>query len=134
MTILVITIYWYFKICRLSTTFTRNRLTLRVLLRKQCLNLQLAKLQICLHSKQRTTSAYQTTIQIHRYITRLYRLNNIILLTLVVQLQIHLIKAKRRLCIISHIQIQLITHLTIDVHLNLFVKIKYVVITITLRQ
>ena len=70
-TILIITINWHFKRGCLCAASTRDRLALRILLRNQCLHTQLAKLQICLHTKQCRATAYQTVIQAHRHITRL---------------------------------------------------------------
>ena len=133
-TVLVITINRHLKTGRLCTTFARYRLALAVLLRQQCLHAQLAKLQIRLNTKQRRTSLYQTAIQVHRHITRLYRLNNIILFPLEIQFQVLLIKAERRLRIIVHIEVQLIAHLTIHTQLNLLIKIEYVIIARTLCQ
>ena len=49
--ILVIAINWYLKAGCLCTTFTRNGLTFRVLLRNQCLHFQFTKLQIGLDTK-----------------------------------------------------------------------------------
>ena len=133
-TVLIIIIDRYLKVGRLRTALTRYRLTLRVLLRNQCLNTQLAKLQIRLHTKQGRTSAYQTIIQGHRHITRLQRLNNIILLTLEIQLNILLIKIKWSLRIIPHIKIQLIAHFSVHCQLNLLVKIKDIIVSRTLGQ
>ena len=133
-TILVITINRHLKTGRLRATLARYRLALAILLRQQRLHAQLAKLQIRLYTKQRRTSLYQTAIQVHRHITRLYRLNNIILFSLEIQFQVLLIKTKRRLRIIVHIEVQLIAHLAIHTQLNLLIKIEYVIIARTLCQ
>ena len=133
-TILVITINRHLKTGRLRATLTRHRLALAILLRQQGLYTQLTKFQICLYTEQRRTSLYQTAVQVHRHITRLYRLNDIILFALEIQLQVLLIKTKGGLRVVVHIKVQLIAHLTIHTQLNLLVKIKYIVVARTLCQ
>ena len=83
--ILIITINWHLKTGCLCTTFTRYGLTFRVLLRNQCLHFQLTKFQIGLDTKQCTTSLYQAAIQVHRHITCLQRLDNVVLLSFIVE-------------------------------------------------
>ena len=133
-TVLVITIYRHLKVRCLRSSFAANGLTLWVLLWHQCLHAQLAKLQIRLHTKQRTTSAYQTVIQRHRHVTCLQRLYNIILLSLEIQLQVLLIKTERCLCVITHIEVQLIAHFSVHAQLYLLIEVKDVVIPRTLCQ
>ena len=79
-------------LCHLRAALTVNRLALRVLLRNQALNLQLTELQGRLESEQRLCSANKARVQVHRHITGLDRLDNIILVPLVLQLQVLLVK------------------------------------------
>ena len=92
MSVLVVLVNIYLILRHLSAALRINGLTLGVLLRDKSLNLQLAELQRCLQSKKGLCSAYQTGIQVHRYVSSLDGLDNVILLTLILQFQILLIK------------------------------------------
>ena len=134
MPVLIVFLGTYLELRQLRTALTIHCLALGVLLRNQALNLEFTELQRCLKTKQRLRSAYQRRVQIHRHITCLNRLNDIILLAFVCQFEILLVERERSLRVIVKVEIQARSHLTVHVHLNLLVKVKDIIIPRFLRQ
>ena len=128
MAVLVVHIAADIEFGQLRTAFTAYRLRLTVLLADQRLNTKLTELQIRLDTEQRLAAANKRTRQVHRYITCLNTLNDIVLLALVIQLQILLVERERGLGVVTQVEIQLRTHLTLNTRLNLLVEIEDVVI------
>ena len=95
---------------------------------------QLAELQVCLYTEQRTTTTYQTIVQRHGHITGLQGLDNIILLSFEVQLQVLLVKAERGLRVVTHIEVQLLTYFTIHAELYLLIEVKDIIVSRALCQ
>ena len=134
MSVLVVTVARHFEVGHLRTALAAHRLTLRVLLTYQRLHFQFPELQIGLHAEQRLTTSNQARVQVHRYITRLNTLDNVILFALVRQFQVLLVERERCLRVVRQVEIQLIAHLTVHAHLYLLIEIEDVVITSTLRK
>ena len=127
-TVLIVIISADVEFRHLRTALTAYRLRLTVLLTNQSLNTEPTELQVRLNTKQRLAAANQRRRQIERHVTGFNRLNNIILLTLVIQLQVLLVEGERRLSIVTQIEIELRTYLTLDTGLDLLIKIEDVII------
>ena len=134
MSILIVGIYRYLKTGSLCATLAAYRLALGLLLRHQCLYAQLTKLQVGLHAEQCTTTANQTAIQIHRHITCLQRLDDVVLLSLVVKFDIGLVKTEGCFRVVAHVEVQFVADLTIDIHLNLLVEIEDIIVSCAFGQ
>ena len=127
-TVFVVRVNWYLKTSSLCTTFARNGLTFWILLRYEGLYFQFAEFQIGFYTEQWTTTTNEAIVQVHGYITSFDGLDNVIFLTLIVHLEIDLIKTERCFGIVAHVKVEFVTHFTIDIYLNFFVKIKDVII------
>ena len=79
--ILIILIDLDLKGLGLHASFRADRLRLRLLLREKGVHPQLTKLQVGLHTEQCRTTVDQTVAGVHAHVTRLQRLDNLILLT-----------------------------------------------------
>ena len=83
MSVLVVLVHAHLITGHLRAALRVHRLTLGVLLGDKSLYFQLAELQRRLHAKQRLRSAYQTRVQIHRHVSGLDGLNNVVFLSFV---------------------------------------------------
>ena len=129
MPVLVVAIAADVKLRRLCAALAAHRLRLAVLLGNQCLDFQLAELQIRLDTEQRLAAPNQRTRQIHRYVSGLYRLDDIVLFAFVVELQVLLVEREGRLGVVTHVEVQLLTHLTLDARLDLLVEVKDIIVS-----
>ena len=92
MSVLVVVIAADVELRSLCATLAAHRLRLTILLRNQRLNLQLAELQIRLDTEQRLAAPNQRARQVHRYVSGLNRLDDIVFLAFVIQFQVLLDK------------------------------------------
>ena len=128
MSILVVVIAADVELRSLCAALAAHRLRLTVLLRNQCLDLQLAELQVRLDTEQRLAAPNQRTRQVHRYVSGLNRLDDIVLFAFVVELQVLLVEREGGLGVVTHVEVQLLTHLTLDARLDLLVEIENIVV------
>ena len=129
MSVLVVVIAGHIELRHLCTALTAHRLCLTVLLAHEGLDLQFTEFQIGLDTEQRLTASDEVRGQVHRHVTGLDGLNDIVLFALVVEVEVLLVKGERGFGVVTHVEIQLRTHLTLDARLDLLVEIEDVVIS-----
>ena len=96
--------------------------------------LEFAELQTNFHTEQCLRTADQTAVQIHRHVTCLNRLNDIILLAFVPEFQVLLVETERCFGVVVEAEVQLVANLAVDGGLNLLIEIEDVIVTRTLGQ
>ncbi len=112
-----------FKLLLLRPLVQLHHFRFALLLGKNGRNRQFSKLQIRTETPQILSSRNQRPRQRQRHITGLHLLDNIILLSLIIQLQ-HIFKVERSISIVTPIQINQIPDIPVDIKLNLLIKIK----------
>ena len=88
MAVLIILIHLDLKGFRLYASLRTDRFGLRLLLREKGVHPQLAKLQIGLHTEKCRTAIDQAIAGVHAHVTCLQRLDNLIFLTGIGQLEL----------------------------------------------
>ena len=85
----------------LRTALTAHRLRLAVLLRDEGLDLEFTELEVRFDTKERLAASDEGGRQIHRDVTRLDGLDDVVLFAFVVQFEVLLVKGERCLGIIG---------------------------------
>ena len=134
MAVLVVGITTDIELGHLRTALTAYGLRLAVLLRNKGLDAELTELKVSLDTEQRLAASDKRRRQIHRDVTRLDRLDDIVLFAFVVQFEVLLVKGERCLGVVGEVEVEFGSHLTLDAGLDLLVKIEDVVITRLERQ
>ena len=134
MSVLVVAVTGDIELRHLGATFGADRLTLRVLLADQGLDAQLAELEVGLDTKQRLATTDKRRVQIHRHISCLDGLDDIVFVSLVVELEVLLIKGETGLGVIVEVEVDFLAHFTIDRCLYFLVKIEDIVIPCPLGE
>ena len=134
MAVLFIVGHIQLKGCHLRTTFRRNALGGRVLLRDNGLKLQLSKLHVRTQTKQAAGTLHQRVVRWERHITRLHQLDNLVLLTLVAQFDVLRVEVEGGVGVVVQVHVHLIAHLTVHVQVNLLVKVYGLGTTVAFRQ
>ena len=129
MPVLVVVITRDVELRHLCTALAAHRLSLAVLLAHQCLNAELTELQIGLDTKQCLTAANQRTRKVHRHVTRLDTLDDVVLFAFVVQFQVLLVERKRSLRVVGQVEVQFRTHFTLHARLDLLIKVKNIIVS-----
>ena len=106
MAVLVVGITTDIEFCHLRTALTAHRLSLTVLLRNQSLDAELTELEVCLDTEQGLTASNERRRQIHRDVTRLDRLDDIVLFAFVIEFEVLLVKGERRLRVVREVEVQ----------------------------
>ena len=94
------------------------------MLRHQCCSREPTKLKLRLDTEQCSASAYQRRAGGHAHITGLYRLDNIVLGAVILQLDVLAVKVKCRIGIVIHAKFQPVAHRCIHRGLNLLVEVE----------
>ena len=128
MPVLVVVVAADVELGGLRAALAADRLRLAVLLAHQSLNLQLTELQVRLDTEQRLAAPNQRARQIHRYVSGLNRLDDIVIFAFVIQFQVLLVEGKRCLRVVAHIEVQLRTYLTLDARLDLLVEVEDIIV------
>ena len=108
----------------LHTSLGGNSLRFRVLLRHQTSKVELAELQLCLETEQCGSAADQTRPGGHADITGLQVLDNLILLTLIVEFKILGIERECGVGVVVHVELQLVADRSIDGGLDFLIEVK----------
>ena len=132
--VLIILVHLDLERFRLHAPLGANRFRLGFLLGEQGVHPQLAELQIRLHTKQRRASIDQRVAGIHAYVSGLYRLDDLVLLAGIGQLQLLGVEIERGLGIVIHVEIHLATHRGLHVQLHALVEIEEGTLTRALGQ
>ena len=106
----------------------------RFLLSNHRLQFQAPKLHICAQTKQTLSTTNERRLRGHRHITRLNEFDNLVFLPLVAQFEILCIKVERGFRVVVEVHIHLVTHLSVERKIHLFVEVKAKDTAITLRQ
>ena len=134
MAILLIIGYIDFKWSQLYTALTGNTLGCTLLLRSHHLQFQLTKLHIGSYTKEATGTLDERRVARERHITSLNELDNLIFLTIILQLHILRIIIQRGIRIIVQVHIHLIAHLTIDIEIYLLIEVHHRGFSVADRQ
>ena len=134
MAVLVVGITTDIELRHLRTALTAHGLRLAVLLRNKGLDAELTELEVSLDTEQRLASPDKRRRQIHRDVTRLDRLDDIVLFAFVVQFEVLLVKRERRFGVVGEVEIEFRSYFTLDAGLYLLVKIEDVIIARLERQ
>ena len=95
---------------------------------------QLTKLHVCTDTKQTAGSPHQRVIGREGDITSLHKLDNLVLLTLIVQLEVLGIEIESGIGIVVQAHINFIAYLTCHVQIDFFVKVNSLRLTVSFRQ
>ena len=134
MSVLVVVIAGDVELGHLCASLTADGLRFAVLLADQRLDAELTELEVRLDTEKRLTAPDERVGNIHRYITCLDGLDNIILFAFVVQFEVLLVKGERSFGIVAEVEIEAGTDLTLHAGLDLLVKIEDVIVAGTRRQ
>ena len=129
MSVLVVTVAGDVEPRHLRAALAADGLRLAVLLADQGLDAELAELQVGLDTEQRLAAADKRRRQVHRHITCLDRLDDVILLAFVVQFEVLLVERERGLGVVTHVEVQLLAYLALDAGLDLLVEIEDVIVS-----
>ena len=119
----LVLIRFNFKLLRCCTPLNVDALALAALLGKQGGYRGFAKLELAFHPKQRLRTGDQAGGHGQTNVSQFQRLNNVVFLSAKIQLRF-ILKSKRRLRIVVHLQIQTIAHFARGVYLHALIKIQ----------
>ena len=123
-----------FERCQLGTALGRHALAGGVLLRQDGLQLQLAKLHIGTDTKQAAGTFDERVIGGECDVTGLNEFDNLVLLTLVAQLQVLGIPVDGGIGVVVQRHVHLVANLTCHIDIDLFVEVDGLGLAVALGQ
>ena len=118
----------------LCSTLRLHTLGRRFLLRQDGLQFQSSELHIGAHTKQTAGTLYQRVVRWERHISRLYQLDDFILLAFVLQLQVLCIKVEGSIGVVVQVHVHLVAHPSVQVQVHLLIKVEGCSLTVADRQ
>ena len=122
--VLVVVGHANLKFRELAAALRTHRTALRGLLRHHRLQRQLAKLQVGTDTEERCGARDERRVGGEAHVTCLQQLDDLILLTVILQLHLLRVEVKGRLRVVVHVQVHLVTNPTVDAQVDLLVEVE----------
>ena len=128
MSVLIVGITADVELRHLCTALTADSLRLAVLLTDEGLDTELTELEVGFDTEERFAAPDKRGRKIHGDVTRLDRLDDVVLFAFVVQFEVLLVKGEGGFCVIGKVEVESRTHFTLDAGLYLLIEIEDVVV------